>query len=126
MSRDSQLQVTAGPMFTPGKFFAVRKLRLYLTSSTSAFKVKTGVQFWLFWSLCVTKKNAVLLASYCGSAQSAAVLNADGSAASGAKRRKATLAECSPKAEKQVDRPLVCFVPYRSTQGDITSGRHRA
>lgn len=41
-----------GPCLHPG----VRKFRWYLMSYTSAFKVKTGILFQLFSSLCVTKK----------------------------------------------------------------------
>ena len=51
------------------------------------------------------KKNAILLASYCRSAQTAAVLNIDDQAASDAKRRKAVVAQHFAKVEKRVDGP---------------------
>lgn len=40
MMCDSVLRDRWGPHLQPGKFFVVRKLTVYLTSFTNAFKVK--------------------------------------------------------------------------------------
>lgn len=113
-----------GPRLHPGKYFAVRKLRSYLTSSASAVKVKNGVQFQLFWSLCVSKKNnAVLLLSYCGPAQSAVELHTETELPRVQKGGRPCWLGAPPRWRSRRTGQLVCFVPYGSTQGDISAAR---